>query len=339
MFAVDPARCARRQADDHRPRLRQSYSEEEIFTDEEIANRSRPTCCASSSAAQRGAGTRRRRSSPQPPPRQAPRTAGRHTEECEQSSAGPPAKLFGSLVQLIPRISSGLGWGIAYDARPDGPDDEPVDEVRPKSGGEADHAVRAEQVAALDRTASCWQPLPESPLAASSRQVIKLSINHPGSARSQVPDHARITVQLLAHGIWDLDDDSWRDTLARLTAHLSTNEHDEDVPSEARQQAAALTAVGMGLLRSGASLAGGGARGPAGRADMGMREIPRCQRRPEQDSLTCSSHRFTLARWFSTVPNWKTRSCWRWTTIRPLWSRPSSPGAAGKSNATGRCTG
>ena len=30
----------------------------------------------------------------------------------------------------------------------------------------------------------------------------------------------RIMVQLLAHGIWDLDDDSWRDMLARLAAHL-----------------------------------------------------------------------------------------------------------------------
>ena len=66
----------------------------------------------------------------------------------------------------------------------------------------------------------------------------------------------RITVQLLAHGIWDLDDDSWRDMLARLTAHLIP-EHDEDVPPEAWRLAATLAAVGMGLLRSGASLAGG----------------------------------------------------------------------------------
>jgi hypothetical protein len=66
----------------------------------------------------------------------------------------------------------------------------------------------------------------------------------------------RITVQLLAHGIWDLDDDSWRDTLARLTTRLMPG-HDEGAPPEAWWQAAALAAVGMGLLRSGASLAGG----------------------------------------------------------------------------------
>ena len=37
MFTVDPARCARRQADDRRPRLQHSYTEDEIFTDEELA--------------------------------------------------------------------------------------------------------------------------------------------------------------------------------------------------------------------------------------------------------------------------------------------------------------
>ena len=37
VFTVDPARCARRQADDRRPRLHQSYTEDEIFTDQELA--------------------------------------------------------------------------------------------------------------------------------------------------------------------------------------------------------------------------------------------------------------------------------------------------------------
>ena len=46
VFAIDPARCARRQADDRRPRLHHSYTEEEIFTDEDLARRSAPTCSA-----------------------------------------------------------------------------------------------------------------------------------------------------------------------------------------------------------------------------------------------------------------------------------------------------
>jgi hypothetical protein len=63
-------------------------------------------------------------------------------------------------------------------------------------------------------------------------------------------------IQLLAHGIWDLDDESWRNTLARLTTHLVPGQ-DDDAPPEARRLAAVLAAICMGLLRSGASLVGG----------------------------------------------------------------------------------
>ena len=68
----------------------------------------------------------------------------------------------------------------------------------------------------------------------------------------------RIMIQLLAYGVWDLDDESWRETLAALTTHLAPGAGSgETVPAEARQQAEAMAAVCMGLLRTGASLTGG----------------------------------------------------------------------------------
>jgi hypothetical protein len=67
---------------------------------------------------------------------------------------------------------------------------------------------------------------------------------------------ARLFVQLLAHGVWDPDDDSWRRDLARLTQVLTPTDAD-DAPEQSFQHVAALTAVCMGLLRSGARLTGG----------------------------------------------------------------------------------
>jgi hypothetical protein len=69
---------------------------------------------------------------------------------------------------------------------------------------------------------------------------------------------ARVMIQLLGYGVWDLDDESWRETLAALTTHLAPDAgSSENVPAEARQQAEAMAAVCMGLLRTDASLTGG----------------------------------------------------------------------------------
>lgn len=67
---------------------------------------------------------------------------------------------------------------------------------------------------------------------------------------------ARLFVQLLGHGVWELGDDSWREPLARLTRGLKPRSED-DVPDEAVQHVTAVTAVCMGLVLSDASLTGG----------------------------------------------------------------------------------
>ena len=235
VFTVDPARCARRQADDRRPRLQQSYAEDEIFTDQELARQFyNDLLRLLETNVQQHAG----RSVETTPKRAAPVGEDRwaaYLEECERSIGRPlTLRLFGSMYQLMPRLSGGIGWSIADDAPADDDDE-----------AEAD-PMPLVPINSSERTR--WRHWIERlVLAATSEPPVPLLL------RSLV---ARIMIQLLAHGIWDLDDPSWRDTLARLTVHL-TPRHDDDAPPEAHQLAATLTAICMGLLRSGASLVGG----------------------------------------------------------------------------------
>ena len=253
VFTVDPARCARRQADDHRPRLQHSYTEEEIFTDEELARQFRNDLLH---LIEMNARQRTGHSAKTAPIRAAsPGVEDRwvaYLEECERTIGRTlTATLFGSLFQLMPRLSSGLGWSIGDDAPADDDDEAAADtpllvmRIMPSERSKWRRWIERLVLAATPGRPSRGKP-PDSDPAEREPQA-------PLALRCLI---MRITVQLLAHGIWDLDDDSWRDMLARLTAHLIP-EHDEDVPPEAWRLAATLAAVGMGLLRSGASLAGG----------------------------------------------------------------------------------
>jgi hypothetical protein len=259
VFTVEPSRCARRRSDDQRPRLQHSYTEEEIFTDAELARRFQNDLLRliELNVSQRTGhtaktGTPRRPVSPAVEDRWAA-----YLEDCEHAiGRSLTATLFGSLFRLMPRLSPGSGWGIDNDGPVDDPSDEPGDEppndapvlimrIMPSERGRWRRWIERLVLAATPGKPLC-ETQPDDDQAGHDQQV-------PLVLRCLI---MRIMVQLLAHGIWDLDDDSWRDTLARLTAHL-VSEDNEDVPSQARQQAAALAAVGMGLLRGGASLAGG----------------------------------------------------------------------------------
>lgn len=67
---------------------------------------------------------------------------------------------------------------------------------------------------------------------------------------------ARIMVQLLARGVWESGDQSWREPLARLAADLAPRPA-EDEQGPVCQLAAALAAVCVTLLRSGVSMTAG----------------------------------------------------------------------------------
>ena len=239
VFTVDPSRCARRQADDRRPRLQQSYAEDEIFTDAELARRfCNDLLLLVETAVQQKVGQSAAAASRPAAPSAGEDRLAAYLEECERSIGLPlTVRLFGSLYQLMPRLSIGLGWSIADDApADDDPEDDPAAPLVPITPSERTrwrHWIERLVLAATPASAS------EPPVPLFLRCLI-----------------ARIMIQLLAHGIWDLDDESWRDTLARLTAHLVPGP-DDDSPPKAHQLAATLTAICMGLLRSGRSLIGG----------------------------------------------------------------------------------
>lgn len=62
-------------------------------------------------------------------------------------------------------------------------------------------------------------------------------------------------IQLLAHGVWDPDDKSWREALTQLAVNLVPQPADE--PGPVHRLAVALAAVCMGLLYSGVAMTGG----------------------------------------------------------------------------------
>ncbi len=254
VFTVDPTRCARRLADDHRPRLQQSYAEDKIFTDAELARQFYNDLLrlleahVQQRAGQSATTAHSRAASPTGEDRLAA-----YLEECERSIGRPlTVRLFGSLYQLMPRLIVGPGWSIPDDA-PDDDDDDDDD---------ADPPVRLVPIMPSERTR--WRHWIERLVLAATPgepSCGKLPAGKPSASEPPVPLFlrsliARIMIQLLAHVIWDLDDHSWRDTLAQLTVHLVPG-YDDDSPPEAHRLAATLAAICMGLLRSGTSLIGG----------------------------------------------------------------------------------
>src|ERR1700678_1769693 len=191
--------------------LQRSYTEEEIFTDEEVARQFRVELLRLMEHG--GSGTDAGVASED-------RWAA-YLAECERSIGRPlTRKLFGPLAQLTPEPSR---------------DPEPADGV-----------PRAEiQVMASERPR--WRNWIE-------RLVASVATDRPGLELYRLLT-ARIMILLLAFGVWDADDQSWRDLLAELASHLVPGPG-SGVPGQVRQLAYTYTAISVGLLRGGASLTG-----------------------------------------------------------------------------------
>jgi hypothetical protein len=191
--------------------LQRSYTEEEIFTDEEVARQFRIELLRLMEHG--GSGTDAGVASED-------RWAA-YLTECERSIGRPlTRKLFGQLDQLMPE---------------------------PRLGPEpADGVPRAEmQIVPSERAR--WRNWIE-------RLVASAATDRPGQEPYRLLT-ARIMILLLAFGVWDAGDQSWRDLLAELAIHLVPGPGD-DVPGQVRQLAYTYTAISMGLLRGGASLTG-----------------------------------------------------------------------------------
>jgi hypothetical protein len=227
--------------------LQRTYTEEEIFTDEEVARHFRnellrlAELMADQETGEPGSAAQPEDAEPAAVAAPGDRWAA-YLKECERSIGRPlTVKLFGRLAQ--PLLESGSG-------------PEPVSGPEPGDG-----PPRAEmQVKQSERTR--WRNWIE-------RLVASVTTGRPGpetrTPETRTPETlgletlrlltARIMILLLAFGIWDLDDESWRDLLAELSIHL-VPEPGIDVPGQVRQLAFTYTALCVSLLRGGVSLTG-----------------------------------------------------------------------------------
>ncbi|GAB3456145.1 hypothetical protein GCM10027570_37410 [Streptomonospora sediminis] len=248
-FAVHPGRCAaRRTAEDTGPRLRRDYTEEEIFSDEEIARRFRYDMIRLTEQLAQHRTTKAAARPKQPAASSAIQDHwAAYLEQCERTIGRPlTEKLFGNSMMKIAEPSTsawGLDTAITFE---DGSEDPAGDEesgsvdavenassrVPPEARAEWRHWAR--------RAVHAVAPAGRGPAAPLALRILI----------------ARLFILLLGQRVWEAGDDSWREDLAQLTRGLASNAGD-DVPGEALQHATALAAVCMGLLRSQASLTGG----------------------------------------------------------------------------------
>ncbi|MGI5164503.1 hypothetical protein ACQEU3_09140 [Spirillospora sp. CA-253888] len=226
VFAVQPARCAQRQEDDQRPRLRHPCTEEEIFTDEALRHRFQLDVLRLAAELPRV-----------PRARPGGVAQDRWTEYLDESerAIGRPltARLFGRTPEAG---EAGPGWRLATSVTIDRDGDEEGDEPAPET---VRRPPTPDERAAWQRWAG--------------RAVTAAEGGAPLLVRMLI---ARLYVQLLGHGVWTLDDASWRADLVRLARCLPARPEDE-APPEALERVATLTALCMGLLYDGASFAGG----------------------------------------------------------------------------------
>jgi hypothetical protein len=188
--------------------LQRSYTEEEIFTDEEVARQFRIELLRLTELGGSGTGF-------------GTATGDRwaaYLAECERSIGRPlTRKLFGPLMPEPAR-----GPAAADDVPPAQMQVTPSERVR-------------------------WRNWIE-------RLVASAAADRPGLEPYRLLT-ARFMILLLAFGVWDAGDQSWRDLLAELASHLVPGPG-RDVPGQVRQLAYTYTAIIMGLLRGGASLSG-----------------------------------------------------------------------------------
>ncbi|MBC7271653.1 MAG: hypothetical protein H5T76_23590 [Streptomyces sp.] len=259
VFVYSPVHCARRHSADSGPRLRYDYTVQALFADERAARRFetdllrlRELTAAASAPRVSPAGDA---------------AAGSVTSsgvdrwdaylaDCRRMIGAPLTDLaFGTSQLDLPQAPSSR-WivsAVTVGVR------EEDDEEHKGETEEADLPTTSEPLApyvAPEQRARCrvW----------AMRWVGALT-DPDGSAAAPVPVRllvANLYVQLLAAGVWDEQDQTWRDGLSRLLEALGSedlpSEADHDAPPETRRRLDAVAAVVMTLLAQDATFTGGG---------------------------------------------------------------------------------
>ncbi|MFH9728064.1 hypothetical protein ACH4M4_34625 [Streptomyces sp. NPDC017254] len=262
VFVYSPVHCARRDGADSGPRLRYDYTAQALFADERAARRFETDLLR---LRELTAGTSRPRVSPA-----TGATTGSaalsgvdrwdaYIEDCRRMIGAPLTDLaFGTSQTGLPQapssrwvVSGVTGIGTAED-------DEPSEAI--EDDAEDDGLFTAGMTVAPhvppDQRGHCrtWIRRWVGTLAATDA-----SPPAPAPVRLVV---AKLYVQLLAAGVWDENDQSWRDGLSGLLAALGSEDGPDDAgrrtPPATRRRLDAVAAVVMTLLSQGATFTGGG---------------------------------------------------------------------------------
>ncbi|MEV6588555.1 hypothetical protein [Streptomyces acidicola] len=261
VFVYSPVHCARRHTVDTGPRLRYDYTAQALFADERAARRFENdllrlrelTVGTSASSA-----------------RVSPAEGGAEAQvavsgidrwdaylaDCRRMIGAPLTDLAFGTVQLgLPQppasrwiVSAVTGTGALEDdeSSEDGAEDEDL----VSAGGPAAPQVPPEQRARCRVWAQRWAATLVDPDGKPAQ---------PLSVRLLV---ANLYVQLLAAGVWDDHDHSWRDGLSglldALTPKKGPSPAEQQAPPETRRRVDAVVAVLMTLLSQDATFTGGG---------------------------------------------------------------------------------
>lgn len=259
VFVYSPVHCARRHTVDSGPRLRYDYTAQALFADERAARRFETDLLR---LRELTAGTSASRVSP---PAQV--AAGRATisgvdrwdtylADCCRMIGAPLTNLaFGTVPIDLPQPPAARWIVSAVTATGTADDDESYetgtqDEAPVALGVPVVPYVPPEQRARCRVWAQRWTATLVSPDGSPAQ---------PLSVRLLV---ANLYVQLLAAGVWDDNDHSWRDGLSGLLRSLRAKDEptgaDQQDPPEIQRRVDAVAAVLMTLLSQDATFTGGG---------------------------------------------------------------------------------
>ncbi|MGW9419996.1 hypothetical protein ACWGSU_01115 [Streptomyces koyangensis] len=259
VFVYSPVHCARRHSADSGPRLRYDYTAQTLFADERAARRFEADLLRLRELI---AGTSAPRVSPAGNTTTGSVTSSgvdrwdAYLADCRRMIGAPLTDLaFGTSPLELPQAPSSR-WivsAVTLGVREED-DEEHEDETE-----EVDLPTTSEPLApyvAPEQRARC---------RAWAQRWVKALTGPDGSAAAPVPVRllvANLYVQLLAAGVWDEQDQSWRDGLSRLLEALRSEDllgdADHDAPPETLRRLDAVAAVVMTLLVQDATFTGGG---------------------------------------------------------------------------------
>ncbi|TPQ23992.1 hypothetical protein [Streptomyces sporangiiformans] len=259
VFVYSPVHCARRHDADSGPRLRYDYTAQVLFTDERAARRFEADLLR---LRELTAGTSA--------PRVSAATGGAassvtlsgvdrwdaYLADCRRMIGAPLTDLaFGTLQTGLPPVPSSRWVVSAVTGGGTAEDDETYEDATEDEDPLATSVPLALHIAPEQR-ARCrtWV-----------QRWVGTLVGPDGSAAASVPVRllvANLYVQLLAAGVWNESDQSWRNGLSRLfealVAEAGPGEADEQPPPETRRRVDAVAAVVMTLLSQDATFTGGG---------------------------------------------------------------------------------